>query len=151
VWLASPWRLKRLGVWLTEPRFAATAGAIITDEGGRVLLLRHVFRGGSGWGIPGGFIEKGEQPEEAVRRELREEVGLELAEVRLIQARTLRETQQIEFLFRARARRGSEARPESAEIRGVGWFEPDALPEGLSADQRRLIARALESGAPGGE
>ena len=66
---------------LSHPRFAVTAGAIITDDSGRVLLLKHRFRPGTGWGMPGGFMEEGEQPEEALRRELREEIGLEVEEV----------------------------------------------------------------------
>ena len=151
LWRGSPKGVRRLGVWRTEPRFTVTAGAVVVDDAGRVLLLRHVFRRGSGWGVPGGFLERGEQPEEAVRRELREEVGLEVDEARLVFARTLRRPQQVEFVFRVTALAGSEARPASAEISGAEWFEPDALPEGLSRDQRRMIARVLKSGAPGGE
>jgi ADP-ribose pyrophosphatase YjhB (NUDIX family) len=54
----------------------------VTDEAGHVLLLQHRYRPGfqkgGGWGIPGGFIQPREQPEAAVRRELREEIGLEI-------------------------------------------------------------------------
>ena len=78
-----PVRLKRWTMSLSHPRFAVTAGAIITDNQGRVLLLKHRFRPGTGWGMPGGFIEEGEQPEEALRRELREEVGLEVEKIEL--------------------------------------------------------------------
>ena len=78
LWLRAPKSLRRWGVRLVEPRFTVTAGAVVQDEEGRVLLLHHRYRAGSGWGIPGGFLEKGEQPEEALRRELREEVGLEV-------------------------------------------------------------------------
>src|SRR2546423_1479829 len=81
LWRASPRALRRAGVWLVQPRFAVTAGAVVFDERGRVLLLRHVLRRGSGWGIPGGFLARGEQPEEAVRREVRAETGLELERV----------------------------------------------------------------------
>ncbi|MEP6912843.1 MAG: NUDIX hydrolase, partial [bacterium] len=63
---------------VSHPRFAVTAGAVITDNQGRVLLLKHRFRPGTGWGMPGGFMQEGEQPEEALRRDLREEVGLEV-------------------------------------------------------------------------
>jgi hypothetical protein len=48
--------VRRAGVWLTQPRFAVTAGAVVCDERGRVLLLKHVLRKGSGWGVPGGFL-----------------------------------------------------------------------------------------------
>jgi 8-oxo-dGTP diphosphatase len=151
VWRGSPAGVRRLGVWLAEPRFAVTAGAVVVDAEGRVLLLKHAFRKGSGWGIPGGFMEKGEQPEAAIRRELREETGLEVEDARLVNVRTLAATQQVEILFHARARRGAEARAASAEVSAVEWFERGALPPELSKDQRRLIDLALESEARRGE
>jgi len=124
-----------------------TAGAIVLDERGRVLLLKHRFRVGSGWGIPGGFLEKGEQPEDGLRRELGEEIGLELSRVTLLFARTLRRPQQLELHYRCRARAVEEVRPRSQEIISAGWFAPDQLPPELSNDQRRLIERAIKTGA----
>ncbi len=150
VWRASPARVRRLGVLLTQARFTVTAGAVVLDEGGRVLLLQHTFRQGSGWGIPGGFVEKGEQPEEAIRREMREEVGVEIDGVRLVAARTLRRPRQVELLYLARVREGEHPRAASAEISRAQWFAAGELPEGLSKDQRRLIGRALENERGGG-
>src|SRR3712207_5339943 len=142
VWRGAPAGVRRWGVWLTQPRFAVTAGAVVTDERGRVLLLHHVFRKGSGWGIPGGFLTEGEHPEDALRRELREETGMELDGVELAFARTLRRPRQVEIIFRCRAR--SAALPEAldnAEIDGAGWFDLAGLPPGIGRDQRRLIER----------
>jgi ADP-ribose pyrophosphatase YjhB (NUDIX family) len=132
--------LTRLG----HTRFTVSAGAIIVNPAGEVLLLKHVFRAGSGWGIPGGFIETNEQPEEAVRRELREEVGLELSSVRLVFVRTFRH-RQIELIFRCQP--NGEAHPRGLEIKSAAWFSPDALPKELSADQRQVIERVLNDGA----
>ena len=144
VWVNTPGFVRRWGVRLTQPRFTVTAGAVIRDERGRVLLLRHVFRRGSGWGIPGGFLARGEQPDEAVRRELREETGLALEEVELAFVRTLARPHQVEVIFRCRVRAAAlEGRGDSLEIDRAEWFERDALPEGIGDDQRRLIARAL--------
>ena len=145
VWQASPRRMRRWGVWLWEPRFMVTAGAVVLDEAGRVLLLKHIFRSGSGWGIPGGFIEAGEQPEEALRRELREEVGIEIERVELAFVRTLRRPQQVEVMFRCRARSDATnaAHPRSMEIESLAWFALVALPPALPAGQQRLIERTL--------
>ena len=143
-WRRSPRFVKRAGVWLTQPRFAVTAGAVVSDEGGRVLLLRHVLRKGSGWGVPGGFLTAGEQPEEAVRRELREETGLELDGVELAFVRSLEGVRQVEIIFRCRMRAAAlEGLEKGFEIDRAEWFARDALPRGLPADQRRIIERAL--------
>src|ERR1700755_2289109 len=137
-WRATPSFVRRAGVWLTQPRFAVTAGAVVRDERGRVLLLRHVLRKGSGWGVPGGFLKSGEQPEEAIRRELREETGLELDSVEFAFVRTLRGVRQVEVIFRAAMKADALARVEKGfEIDRAEWFALDSLPDSVSQDQRR--------------
>jgi ADP-ribose pyrophosphatase YjhB (NUDIX family) len=144
-WRGAPKFIRHWGVRLVEPRFSVTAGAVVVDADGRVLLLKHVFRTGSGWGIPGGFIEKGEQPEEAVRRELREEAGLELKSVELAFVRTLKKPAQVEIIFRCTP--NGEAKPQSIEIKSATWVALDELPPELNSSQRRLIERALNNRA----
>lgn len=142
LWRVAPRGLRRWSVRLVEPRFTVTAGAVVIDTQGRVLLLKHVFRAGSGWGIPGGFIERGEQPEDAIRRELREEIGLELEEAELAFVRTLKQPSQVEIIFRCRPRGTTGA--HSLEIKHAEWYALAALPEALGRDQRALIERALK-------
>src|SRR5947209_12816960 len=96
LWRRAPKFVRRLSVGLTQARFTVTAGAVIVDAENRVLLLRHVFRVREAWGIPGGFIKNGEQPEDAIRRELREETGLELESAEIAFARTLKRAGQVE-------------------------------------------------------
>jgi len=141
VWRHLPGSVRRRLVRVGQKRFTGTVGAVIFDDQGQILLLDHVFRPEDGWGIPGGFISKGEQPEAALRRELREEIGIEVQDVELVLARTLPKSRQIEIYFRARALGRPE--PCSFEIKSAGWFSVDDLPLELSKDQRRLIRRAL--------
>jgi 8-oxo-dGTP diphosphatase len=142
LWRKAPKAVRRWGVRITQPRFQVTAGAVVTNEEGRVLLLKHIFRPGSGWGIPGGFLEKNEQPEEAIRRELREETGLELESCEIAFIRSLRNISRIEIIYRCHAR--GEAAPRDYEIKSAEWFALDRLPSELSRDQRLLIGRALD-------
>lgn len=147
MWRKAPKSVLRWGVHLTQPRFRVTAGAVVRDENGRILLLKHVFRKGSGWGIPGGFLAKGESPEEALRREVREETGAQLDEAEIAFARTLSGTQ-VEIIFRCTMRAAAvNAQTESLEIKRAEWFDADSLPRELGTDQRRIIRRTLEGGA----
>ncbi len=127
---------------LTHTRFTVTAGAVIFNDQKQVLLLKHRFRAGSGWGLPGGFLERGEQPIEALRRELREEIGLEVEDVEVFAARSFKKPKQVEVLFRARA--NANVKPLTMEVERAEWFSLDSLPEGLPRDQRGYVERAAK-------
>jgi 8-oxo-dGTP pyrophosphatase MutT (NUDIX family) len=58
-----------------------TAAHCLAFDGDRIVLARHVSRG---WTIPGGHVEPGETPLAAMRREAREEAGIELGAAQLI-------------------------------------------------------------------
>ena len=145
IWRRAPKALRRWTVRFSHPRFAVTAGAIVTDSHGRVLLLKHRFRPGSGWGLPGGFIEQGEQPEEGLRRELREEILLEVEQLKLFTVRAFKTPKQVEIVFMGQA----VGNPDelSFEIQEAAWFLPGSFPPELPRDQYDLIKRALNDGA----
>ena len=71
-----------VGVDAALPRIPASAGALVWDRKGRLLILKPTYK--SGWTIPGGVIEaNGETPWEACQRETREECGLDVRRGRL--------------------------------------------------------------------
>jgi len=66
---------------MTEQKFPEpTVGALIFDPEGKVLLIKS-HKWGDRYVIPGGHIELGEKIEDALRREIREETGLEIYDV----------------------------------------------------------------------
>ena len=141
IWRRAPRALRRWTVRFSHPRFAVTAAAIVTDGRGRVLLLKHRFRPGSGWGLPGGFIEKGEQPDAALRRELREEIGLEVEQLKLFAVRAFKKPKQVEIVFMGQAIGNTDEL--SFEIQEAVWFLPGEFPAELPRDQTEMIKRAL--------
>lgn len=149
VWRALPPRVRRWSMRATQTRFTVTAGALIFNDAGEILLLKHRFRAGSGWGIPGGFLEPDEQPDEALRRELREEIGLEVTHVELFSARSFKKPRQVEILFRCRASSNAKLKSLTMEVEHAEWFSVQKLPAGLPGDQRLLIERATSYGANG--
>jgi 8-oxo-dGTP diphosphatase len=110
----------------------ATAGALV-EEGRRVLLARRAHEPFQGrWDIPGGFLEEGEHPLDGVRRELREETGLEIEPVDFLGMwmdryggdSTAEAT--LNLYWTARATAGEPAPAD--DVNELRWFGPDELP-----------------------
>lgn len=139
IWDKTPYLLRVRIIRATQTKFTVSVAAVITNEKNEVLLLDHVLRPFFSWGIPGGFIEAGEQPEVAVRREIREETGLELISAETIRVRTV--NRHVEILFRAQAT--GNAAVKSREINDLGWFAIGEMPKQMSAAQKRLIEQVL--------
>ncbi len=135
-----------------EPaRLHSSGGVIVSgrDEDLRVALMRSRY---GTWVLPKGGLEPGEDPGQAARREVREEIGLEgLVEIASLGAtehcfeRERRHyAKQVDwFLFEAEA--GAKLRPCPAEgALDCGWFGPRQALSMLShADQRQMLRRAL--------
>lgn len=60
----------------SRPRLRRAVRALLVDPDDRVLLVRFEFRDGTVWALPGGGVEAGEDPIDALHRELAEELGL---------------------------------------------------------------------------
>ena len=81
-----------------------------------------------------------EQPEDAIRREIREETGLELDDLTLLRVRTIR--RHVEILFTAKANGTAEVK-SPREILELGWFDVESMPENMSNSQRKLIESVI--------
>jgi len=108
---------------------------------GRVLLIRNPY-GPMKWDLPGGGVHRGESPEAAARREVREEVGISLAELRPLGRYTGTEFYDKDTVvcYYAPAP-GAALKPRRAEVYEEGWFEWGHLPEPLSREAAKVIER----------
>jgi NAD+ diphosphatase len=79
-----------------------------------------------------GFIEAGETPELTVHREIREEAGIEVKNLRYIRSQSWPFPSQLMLGFHAEYEAG-ELRPDPDEIDDIQWFSPDNLPPVPSA------------------
>jgi NAD+ diphosphatase len=110
-----------------------TATAVVVDEKRHVLLCRRAIEPDRGlWDLPGGFIEDGEHPLDAVRRELREETGFEIEPLEFLgiwmdkYGYDSGAENTLNLYWHARVTAGEErAADDVAELR---WFAPAELP-----------------------
>jgi len=141
------WQLLPVGTKITvaraiQPKFTVSATGIIVNESNEVLLLEHVLRPGQGWGLPGGFLRQKEQVEDALRREMMEEIGLELLDVQCYGSSTTRTHVEVFYV----ARPVGEPKVKSREIIGFKWCSLKDLPADMSATQQHLIKEVLTAG-----
>jgi ADP-ribose pyrophosphatase YjhB (NUDIX family) len=95
-----------------DERFSVAAYAVVTNERDEVLLTRR--RDGGEWVLPGGSLGAGEAPWETVTREVREETGLELEEVRLTGIYAKRSERDLVLVFGAAGVRGARVAQTNA-------------------------------------
>jgi ADP-ribose pyrophosphatase YjhB (NUDIX family) len=102
------------------------ACAIPLAGDGRVWLLRRGFDPGAGrWTFPGGFVDLGESVEEAARREVREELEMDVELGGLLGVYSRPDDRVVLIVFLATALGEPATTPEATEVRA---FAPDALP-----------------------
>lgn len=133
------------------PRPALTADAVVfgLDEGElKVLLIRRGREPFAGrWALPGGFVQVGESPDAAVRRELGEETGLR--RIFLEQLATFGEPDRdprehvVTVAYYALVKQTDHQPASASDAADAGWF-PVASPPALAFDHDRILAAALE-------
>ncbi len=134
-------RAMRLWWRVARPRTFGVR-ALLIDPAGRIALVRHHYI--SGWYLPGGGVNKGESAEDAIRRELAEEVGLTAVEIAGLlgiyhNRGEAKDDHVVVFVVLADDPAALYA-ADRREIAEAGWFAPDALPDGTSPATRRRIA-----------
>ncbi|MCO8275166.1 NUDIX hydrolase [Actinoplanes sp. TRM 88003] len=138
----------------TLPRKRMGAGALLSDDRGRVLLVEPTYK--DYWEIPGGVVEADESPYAAVMREMKEELGLDLRPGRLLSVDWVppqpSRTEGVMLLFDGGALTADQAgqiQLPPDELRSWAWCDEqeaaERLPELLA---RRILAtvRARDEG-----
>lgn len=108
-----------------------------------MILARHRF-GAPQWRLLGGFIQRDESLQEALRREIAEETGLRIEVGPVLEANTGHRWARVEVIYAYRIIGGQVALSE--ELLELREFPPDALPA-MRADHRGIVERHVASAA----
>jgi NAD+ diphosphatase len=128
------------------PRTDPAVIMLVHDGGDRVVLGRQAVWPTGRFSILAGFVEPGESAEAAVAREVEEEVGLQVTDIRYVTSQPWPFPQSLMLGFVARADAGQEIRVDPTEIEEARWFTRDELrtPDGqLAVPPSISIARHI--------
>lgn len=129
-----------------QPRLGCGA-AIVQD--GRLLLVRRLREPEAGcWGLPGGKVDWLEPVEQAVRREIEEELAIRLTTLALLcvvdQIDAQRGEHWLAPVYLAEAFEGQVRNVEPEKHSDVAWFALDSPPEPLTVAARRALSALSE-------
>jgi NAD+ diphosphatase len=131
------------------PRIAPAIMALVR-RGRELLLARSPHFPPGMYSALAGFVEPGETLEQTLVREVREEVGIEIANVRYFASQPWPFPHSLMIAFNADYA-GGEITPEPGEIEAADWFRldrlPPALPSKISISRRLIDAALAELGA----
>jgi 8-oxo-dGTP diphosphatase len=132
--------------WMANARYAVGVAAVIVNDRGEVLVLKHTYRRGAyEWGIPGGWAKGRASMEHELAREMLEETGFSIKIARLIEVQSGYPLPRLTVLYLANIA-GGEFR-SSDEVADYRFCRVADLPAILPAE-RRAIERALLNRAP---
>ena len=110
---------------------------VVVMKGGKILLGRRKGALGKGeYGLPGGHLEYMESFEECARREIGEETGIEIKNIRFLSLTNLKKyapKHYVDIGLLADWKGGEPQVLEPEKCEGWGWYSPDALPAPLFA------------------
>jgi 8-oxo-dGTP diphosphatase len=127
-------------LWVMNQKYLAGVIAVVLNDAGEVLLLRHTYRRERAWGLPAGWLRGREDPILAVRRELAEESGLSAQVLYPLRIDPGARRPQLDIVYVCRPD-GGTFRP-SPEVDACGWFPLDRLPD-VPDEQREYVRQAL--------
>ena len=129
----------------------ATVGALIINEKEEILLVRS-YKWGTRYTVPGGHIELGERSQAAVKREIKEEVGLDVEPVKLLLIQEavypedyIKHEHYIFLDYLCRTTNSSGVKLDGKEIQEYVWTSPSkALRMNLESFTRTLVEAYLK-------
>ena len=130
---------------LEFPRISPAVITIVTNDRGEALLAHNTKFMNRVYSLIAGFNEAGESLEATVARETKEEVNIDVKDIRYIHSQPWPFPNSLMLGFAARYN-GGEVRADGVEIEDVRWFSRDKLPElpGSGSISRYLIGLWLE-------
>lgn len=134
------YRLIQVWTFVRRPSVRGTM-VVVSDASGRVLLVRHTYGDRRRWELPGGWVQRGEEAAVAARREVQEELGIDVPvrPMAVVEGHWDHKHEQLSWFVADWP--GGRGTYDPVEIAEVAWFALDALPQHCGAATRAVLDR----------
>ncbi len=133
--------LRGILIWLITPKFLVGVVGVVINPAREILLLKHTYRHKYPWGLPGGWLKRGEQPMQALRREILEETGMTVEVLLPLVVEGDDDWPRVDLIFLCRL--VDDKFSSSDEVYQAKFFALAELPNILPS-QKRLIQKIYE-------
>ncbi|MEM9772990.1 MAG: NUDIX domain-containing protein [Chloroflexota bacterium] len=139
--------LLKLGIRVLIPNHRVGVNVVCFDQNNRILMLNHVFHPLSPWGLPGGWMDRNETPDQCGLRELREETGITDATIQQTLAYFRNPgPDHLNIIMLAEL---NEIQPQveidHSEIVDFKWITPEMVPDSITFHTAVGLQRAWQS------
>jgi 8-oxo-dGTP diphosphatase len=134
IWKRLPFSMQGVLARFVRPSFLIFASAVIINRDKQILLEKLTYQNIHPWGLPGGNLDYGEEPEDAVVRETREELGLEIEVKRFLAAKNANDRDILGLFYWCTTESNSfHLGPEVSEVKFFALSDlPDVRPSDIT-------------------
>jgi len=132
-----PFALRHLFLWLSNQKFLVGVDALIVNDNDEVLLFKHSYRKDIPWGLPGGWLKKGEDTVRAIQREIFEESAFRVRILRPLLVDRSEKFSRIDIVYLGELE-GEVKFVPSDEVCDARFFPVNGLPK-IIGNQEKII------------
>lgn len=132
----APRSLSKWVVFWLKPKYVIAVVALVADDAGRLLVLRHTYGKPYFWRFPGGIKERGEHPFATAERELREEANVAVKATRVISV--IETVSTFDIVVYCEIVNEQPFHP-NAEVEEKMWIHPQNPEVALPPDQQEIM------------
>jgi ADP-ribose pyrophosphatase YjhB (NUDIX family) len=135
------YKIYRLSWKITQPQTIGVRVFLVKNQ--QILLVKHTYS--NQWFLPGGGLKKGETLEQAIRRELTEELGVRIEKLELFGAYNNFFEGKKDYIILFKSDDFSLPNKKDSEIEQFSFFSYENIPKSTSPGTKRRITEFLEN------
>lgn len=136
-----PAKIRFLISYLIADKFIVGMIAFVVKDK-KILFVKHSYQ--NKWGLPGGWMKRGENLESVMEREIIEEVGIKVKVVDVLEINSIKTRPVVDVVVKCEVVSG-KIKEDQIEVENAAFFSIDDIPNDIISTQKSYIKRFIDS------